>query len=216
MNRLACFLAGVALAIGGCAAAAPRSVESPRYLYYLHGKIIEDMGPAGVSPRFGVYDYAGIIRAFDRAGLTVISEVRPRGTDPSAYADRIVAQIRDKLAAGVPPRNITVVGASKGAVIAMLASSRLRVGGIRYVFLANCNDWMERTFAPRFTGDVLSIYEVSDDIGRSCRPIARRSPALGRFEEIRLNTGLGHGIVYRPLAAWIGPTAAWARRKSSS
>ena len=200
------------LALGGCGTTTPLPAEGPRYVYYLHGKLIEDLGPAGVSPRFGAYDYAGIIRAFDRAGLTVISEVRPKDTDPSAYADKIVAEIRNKLATGVPAENITIVGASKGSVIAMLVSTRLRANGVRYVFLANCNDWMERTFAPRFTGDVLSIYEASDDIGQSCRPIAMRSAALKRFEEIRLDTGLGHGIVYRPLSEWVGPTAAWAKQ----
>ena len=205
----------LAIAISGCAPALPPKANAPRYLFYLHGKIIEDLGPTGVSPRFGAYDYPGIIRAFDGAGLTVVSEVRRKDTDPSVYADKIVAQIRNKLATGVPAENITVVGASKGSVIAMLVSTRLRANGVRYVFLASCNDWMERTFAPRFTGDVLSIYELSDDIGRSCRPIAMRSPALRRFEEIRLDTGLGHGIVYRPLSEWVDPATAWANQRNS-
>jgi hypothetical protein len=214
MKTLASFLL-LALALSGCGTAVPRPAEGPRYVYYLHGKLIEDLGPAGVSPRFGAYDYVGILRAFDGAGLTVISEVRRKDTDPSAYADKIVAEIRNKLAGGVPADNITIVGASKGAVIAMLVSTRLRVNGVRYVFLANCNDWMERTFAPRFTGDVLSIYEASDDLGQSCRPIAMRSPALRRFEEIRLDTGLGHGIVYRSLIDWVDPATAWAKQKNS-
>ena len=149
------------------------------------------------------------------SGLQVVSEVRPKDTDPSAYADKIVAEVRERLAAGVPAANITIVGASKGSVIAMLVSSRLRVDGIRYVFLANCNDWMERTFAPRFTGRVLSIYEASDDIGQSCRAIAARSPGLRRFEEIRLDTGLGHGVVYRPLNEWVGPAVPGAKHGHS-
>ena len=164
----------VVLPLEGCVAAATAPVESPRYVYYLHGKIIEDFGPAGVSPRYGAYDYAGILHAFEHAGLTVVSEVRPKDTNPSTYANKVVGEIRRKLALGVPAENITVIGASKGSVIAMLASSRLRVSKIRYVFLANCNDWMERTYAPRFTGDVLSIYEASDVIGQSCRDLARQ------------------------------------------
>ena len=202
----------VALPHEGFVATAAEPVETPRYVYYLHGKIIEDFGPAGVSPRFGAYDYAGILHALERAGLTVVSEVRPKNTNPSTYADKVVGEIRRKLALGVPAENITVIGASKGSVIAMLASSRLQVSKIRYVFLANCNDWMERTYAPRFTGDVLSIYEASDDIGQSCRHLARRSKDVRRFKEIRLETGLGHGIVYRPLRDWIGPATTWAKR----
>ena len=202
----------IALVLAGCAAmVAPKAAE-PRYLYYLHGKIVEDLGPTGISPRHGPADYPGIVDAFRRAGLTVVSEVRPKDTDVTSYADKVAADIRGKLAAGTPARNITVVGASKGSVIAMLVSSRLQQDGVRYVFLANCNDWMERTFAPRFTGEVLSIYDASDDIGESCRPIAARSPKLQRFEEIRLQTGLGHGVIYRPLASWIGPSIRWATR----
>lgn len=201
----------IALALAGPATAAAPP-EAPRYLYYLHGKIIEDSGPSGVSPRFGAYDYRGIVKAFERSGLTVVSEVRPKGTDPSAYADKVVADVRRKLASGVPASHITIVGASRGALIAMFASSRLRNDAVRYVFLANCNDRIERNFAPRFTGQVLSIYESSDEFGQSCRPIARRSKALKRFSEIRLQTGLGHGMVYRPLSAWVGPATDWAKR----
>lgn len=204
----------LAPALIGCVSTTRSPAQGERYVYYLHGKIIEDLGPSGVSPRFGAYDYAGIIHAFERAGFTVNSEVRPKDTDPSAYADKLVDVIRSKMALGVPAENITVIGASKGSVIAMLVSSRLRLDGIRYVFLANCNDWMERTYAPRFTGYALSIYEASDDIGQSCRPLARRSAALRRFSEIRLHTGLGHGIVYRPLDEWVGPATTWAKKTS--
>ena len=66
--------------------------------------------------------------------------------------------------------------------------------------LAGCNASLIRTHDPHLTGEVLSIYEQSDDIGGTCRPLAKRSPALKRFREVRLATGLGHGMVYRPLA----------------
>jgi hypothetical protein len=203
-----------ALLLLACSTGARRSQapDGPRVLYYLHGKIVEDLGPRGVSPRFGAYDFPGIISALRRGGLTVVSEARPRDTDPSAYADKVVADIRRRIAAGLPPSSITVVGASKGAVIASLVSSRLADSGVRYVLMANCNDWLIRTFDPRLSGEVLSIYETSDDVGASCAPLIERSPAVRRFQEIRLETGLGHGTVYRPLPAWVEPTLAWARR----
>jgi len=183
-----------------------------RYAYYLHGKIVEDSGPRGVSPRFGAYDYPGIVAALRRGGLEVISEVRPRNTDPSAYADKVVAQIRRQLARGVPASHITVIGASKGGVIASLVSTRLHDQRLRYVLLAACNDWLIRTWNPRLSGEILSFYEASDELGRSCRPVVRRSPAVAAFREIRLATGLGHGIVYRPLPAWVRPAIDWANR----
>jgi len=193
-------------------AAPPRQVAKPHYLFYLHGRIVEDQGPAGVSPKYGRYDYPGILAAFRARGLRVVSEVRPPGTDPSAYADKVAGEVRALLARGIPPSRITIVGASKGAVIASLVSTRLREPRLRYVLLANCNDWLIRTHDPRLTGEALSIYERSDDIGGSCRAVAARSPGLRRFSEIALNTGLGHGMVYRPLSAWVDPAAAWAKR----
>ncbi len=185
--------------------------DYPRYVYYLHGKIVEDSGPRGVSPRFGVYDYPGIIAALKQGGVTVISELRPKNTDPSAYADKVVAQIRAQLKHGVPPSHITVVGASRGGLIATLVSTRLNNPQVRYVLLAACNDGLIRTWKPRLSGAILSFYEASDELGRSCGAAVRRSPAVTTFREIRLNTGLGHGIVYRPLPAWVRPTLEWAR-----
>lgn len=181
-------------------------------MYFLHGKVVEDLGPRGASPRFGEYDYPGIIAALRDPGVSVRSEVRARNTDPSLYADGVVTQIREQLRGGAAPSSITVVGASKGAVIAALVSTRLKAPGVRYVLLANCNDWLIRTWSPRLTGDVLSIYEASDEIGQSCAPVVAQSPEIGAFSEIRLDTGLGHGVVYRPLNQWVAPAREWAAR----
>jgi hypothetical protein len=181
-----------------------------RYLFYLHGRIVEDQGADAVSPEFGHYEYGAIVRQLAAPGFTVISEVRARDTDPHVYADSVARQIRRLLAAGVPARNITTIGASKGAVITMLVSNRL-AAGVRYVLLANCNDYIFRTFALSLHGDVLSIYEASDSLGQTCRPLFDRSPALGERNEVRLATGLRHGFIFRPLEVWLGPALAWAR-----
>ncbi len=148
----------------------------------------------------------------EKEGVKVVSEVRPKDTDPSAYADKIVADIQARIRSGVSPRRITVAGASKGSVIAALVSSRLKNPQVRYVLLANCNEWLIREMNPRLSGEVLSIYEASDEIGGSCKPVVDRSPDVKRFSEIKLETGLGHGMLYRPLPEWVKPTAAWATR----
>jgi hypothetical protein len=201
------------LALASCAAAPPAK-EQPdaRYFYYLHGKIVEDLGPRGISPRWGAYDYPGIISALEQAGLTVVSEVRPKDTDPSTYADRVVADVQARIAAGVPPSRITIAGASKGSVIASLVSTRLRQPQVRYVLIANCNPWLIREIDPHLTGEVLSLYEASDEIGGTCQPLVDRSPEVRTFSEVRLETGLGHGVVYRPLREWMAPAVAWAKR----
>jgi hypothetical protein len=192
----------------------PRAPERPaaraRYLFYLHGKIVEDQGADAVSPELGRYEYAAIVKHFADSGFTVISEVRARDTDPEAYADSVVRQIRRLLAAGTRPQGVTVVGASKGSVIAMLVSTRL-AEPVRFVLLANCNDYVLRRFPLRLHGEVLSIYEASDSLGRSCEALFEQSPRLARKEEIRLEIGLEHGFLYRPLREWLGPTVAFAR-----
>lgn len=203
----------VALAIAATGLAKLPTAAAPKStVYYLHGKIVEDLGPRGVSPRYGAYDYPGIIEALRGAGVEVVSEVRPKDTDPSAYADQLVAQIRRTIAAGTPSSRITVIGASKGSVIASLVSTRLKIAGVRYVLLANCNQWLAREHKPKLTGEILSIYEASDEIGGTCKSIVDQSPAVRKFKEIRLETGLGHGMLYRPLKEWIGPALAWAKR----
>jgi len=121
-------------------------------------------------------------------------------------------ELSRRSASGVSASHITVAGASKGSLIATLVSSKLQVPGVRYVLLAGCNDWLIRTWHPKLSGAVLSIYEASDDIGGSCAPLIKRSSAVTSFREIRLETGLGHGMLYRPLPQWIRPTIAWAKR----
>jgi anti-sigma factor RsiW len=89
-------------------------LRDTRFLFYLHGQIVEDQGPNAVSPKYGHYQYAAILAALSAGGYTVISEVRPQGTDVLTYARRLVVQVDSLKVAGVPSRHITIVGASKG------------------------------------------------------------------------------------------------------
>jgi hypothetical protein len=38
--------------------------------------------------------------------------------------------------------------------------------------------------------------------------IGRSTEAL-EFEQLEINTGLGHGFLYRPVTAWLGPAKEW-------
>jgi hypothetical protein len=180
------------------------------YVFYLHGKIVEDQGPHAESPEFGHYEYYAILRGLAKSGFTVISEVRAPNTDPEAYAANVAAQVQHLITSHVHPSNITILGASKGSVIAMLVSSRIRAG-VKYIILANCNNYVLRTYPLSLHGDVLSVYEASDPIGQTCRPLFEASPELGKWREIRLETGLGHGFIFRPLDVWIQPAVAWVQ-----
>ncbi len=192
--------------------AAPPAAPDPAatYLFYLHGRIVQEQGRQAVSPDYGPYLYDPILARLAATGVTVISEARPRGTEAEAYADQVVSQVRALVAAGVPAAHITVVGASMGAWMTLLVSNRLDLAGVGYVVMGICGDDTDRGFEGGLHGDVLSIYEAGDSLGRSCGTLFDRSTSMGRHAEIRLETGLRHGFLYRPLAEWIEPAIAWA------
>jgi len=193
---------------------APPSPDPGReYLFYLHGRIVQEQGRKAVSPDYGPYEYDAILSGLASAGFVVIGEVRPRGTEATAYADRVAGQIRRLLKAGVPPRRITIVGASMGGFIGMLVSSRLPVAEIGYVLMGTCDGSMRRALKGGLHGDVLSIIEASDDAGESCGPALAHDGAAGRHADIRISTGLRHGFLFRPLPEWMGPAVRWARER---
>ncbi len=184
-----------------------------QYLFYLHGAIVEDQGADAVSPQFGKYEYNNILNAFRKEKFKVISEVRAKDTDPETYAHKVVKQIDSLLKTGAKPNNITVVGASKGCLIAMYVSSFLKNKDVNFVFLAGCFGNIS-TMSPdiNFCGNILSIHEKSDGIGRSCAELKKRSSqAIPHYKEIELNTGLKHGFIYKPLQEWVAPAIKWAR-----
>jgi hypothetical protein len=198
----------LAAALTGCSVAAHAQPATPRsVVIYLHGRIIEEQGPDAVSPEFGRYAYHAISDSLRTTGATVLAEVRPKGTDPEQYAGKVAAQVDSLIKAGVAPERITVVGFSKGGGIAMLASARLARTDVRFVFLAICGGDGGATL--RVAGRILSVFERSDPIGQSCRPLLDRAVPGSVHDEHPIETGLKHGAFYRPIPEWLGPVRAW-------
>ena len=184
-----------------------------RYLFYLHGRIVEDKGVRPVSERHGIYEYEKILETFREAGFVVISEARAKDTDVRQYAAKVVvAQIRRLLKAGVPPRQVSVVGASKGSHIAMHASSLLRQRDVNFVLIAGCGEQTAKNRELNLHGRVLSIYDASDEGAGTCESLFARSAGLSQRGEVRLSLDLGHGFIYRPLKEWVEPAIAWAKQ----
>jgi len=195
----------------------PNSIDSTKqYLFYLHGKIIEDQGIPAISPDFGEYEYGSILEKLGRYGFVVLSEQRPKNTDGVEYASKITEQVTTLLNAGVPAKNITIVGASKGAGIATFVSHLLENKEINFVLMAGCNPDTVEEFRQNqifLYGNVLSIYDSTDELAGSCQELFSFSAGKGisRYDEVILNVGTGHGILYKPLDEWITPTVQWAR-----
>ena len=201
--------APAAAAPGPDTAAASSFLAGPRHVIYLHGKIIETDGRDAVSPEHGRYEYDAIVQALGSDSVTVHADVRPSGAGVAAYAETTLAQIRRLMATGVKPERITVVGASKGGVIALMTSTRLSEPEVGYVVLGACYPDLEKDFQPRLHGRVLSIYEASDSMGGSCGAAFAASPALTDHAEVRLDTGLRHGFLFHPLPVWLDPARGW-------
>lgn len=182
---------------------------SLRYLFYVHGRILEQQGRNAVSPDFGRYEYDAILKAFASEGFEVISELRKDG-DGDAFVRRLVEQITRLRRAGVPAERIAVVGASRGGYLMLQAAARLGHPGMSYVVLAGCGDASAKS-AAGLRGRVLSIYDDPDRHATSCRPTFAAAPDLTEADEIVLKTGRDHGLLYQPYPEWLKPATAWAR-----
>lgn len=187
-----------------------------RYLFFLHGQIVEDGGRRPVSERYGVYEYDEILQVLKNHGFVVISEARAEHADVMVYARKTLKQIKMLLDADVPPERITVVGASKGGAIAVMVSSKLQCRDVNYVLIATCAEMGIKAMVRQgvlLSGNVLSIYDKEDDLGLfSCRELfaASQGSSLGNTHELALRLGRGHGFHYSPVAEWMNPVAAWA------
>ena len=180
-----------------------------RHVIYLHGRIIEEQGRRPTHPTWGTYEYQQILDRLAAEGLSVLSEQRPPMTDMDAFADHVADQVRALLRAGVPPERVSVVGFSKGGGIAMRASALLKNPRINFVFLAACGDGDFSGSKIEVWGRILSVYETSDEVGRSCQGLFAKSGATGARSEIRINLGEEHGAFFRPHREWLAPVLTW-------
>ena len=193
----------------------PKKIDTlSSYLFYLHGKILEDQGVNAQSKDYGHYEYQNILDTLTSAKFNVISEIRPKNTDPDTYALKVVRQVDSLLKAKVPPTHISVIGASKGAWIAMQVSSKLKCEQANFVFMGICgNDYDYTAEMFKVCGHILSIYEKSDALGSTCEALKKSGSCVTAYNEIELQMGIGHGFLYRPYKEWVIPAIAWARNK---
>ena len=187
-----------------------------KYLFYSHGFIVEGDNATPIHPSWGMYDYPAILEKLTHFGAVVISEHRKANSSPTKHAEKLTIQVNTLLEMGVPPRNITLIGFSRGGYITALASDAIQKKDINYVILAACTTSLSLDEDIVLTGHVLSLHESSDSVG-SCHEVIKRNPmAVSSFKEIEISTGLEHGAFYRPIEAWISPIRSWLETKISS
>jgi hypothetical protein len=184
------------------------------YVFFLHNRFVESNPLDAMHPEYGKCGYQEIINEFKKENFTVLSEKRKANTNVKQYAKKIVSQIDSLFKKGVKPYNITVIGTSKGGYIAQYVSTYLKNPDVNFIFIGcfietDIVDYPEINFC----GNILNIYEKSDEFGNSA--IKRKNTStykITNFKEIVLNTGLKHGFLFKPLQEWIKPCVKWARR----
>lgn len=180
-----------------------------KYLFYLHGLIVEVAGIRPKSEEHGYYEYKLILEKLAKEGFLVISEARKKDTQVQPYAEKIADQVKTLIENGVPPENIIIAGASKGGAIAAYVSAALKEKRLNYVILAGLFEKYLVDENLMLYGNVLSIHDRSDKLGITPQKYFRRSEGLGNFEEIILDLEKGHGIIYKPYREWIDPMMKW-------
>lgn len=186
------------------------------YIFFLHNKFLEENPDGTFSDEYNVkVDYKGVLQSFQNDGFVVFSEKRNPNTNAQDYAKKIVTQIDSLITKGVQPKNITIIGTSKGGYIAQFVSTFSENPELNFVFIGCFQDSdIKEIPTINFCGNILTIYEKSDVFGVSAKKRKEVSNLkINHFKEIELNTGLKHGFLYIASDEWIKPSKIWARQK---
>lgn len=186
--------------------------KSGKYLFYLHGQVVTELGNNAINqsvPEWGPYEYLNILDSLKKHNFAVISEIRQKGIKNSVYAHKLSKQIDTLLKAGIPPKNIVVVGASTGWDIALQVSAKQKNKTLNFVVMGGCWQDTYKEYVPiELYGRFLSIIEKSDPHG-TCDRIFEGRKSLTNHQEILLTTGLSHGFIYKGHKEWIDPIIKW-------
>jgi len=190
---------------------------SAKYVFYLHGSGIEKQGEFDASEKF-----REVLKGLALHDLIVISEAREEGTKFHAYAAKIARDVRKLAKSGVPMKNITVAGYSKGGRISLRTAAILSEPDVNYVILAGClashKKWHTkfiRKYAEDLQGQILSIYDEDDNDFGSCKPYFSIADGELKYKELKLSTGRGHQLFHNPDSAWTKPLVEWASSNSA-
>ncbi len=186
--------------------------NNDKYIFFLHNRFLEEHRLQDEHPEYGRTEYLEIINEFKANGFKVISEQRNENVNAREYATGIVDQIDSLKKNGIKPNKITVVGTSKGGYIAQYVSTLANNPNLNFVFIASFMDSdIQNIPEINYCGNILTIYEKSDPFGVSAMERKENSTCeIKHFKEIGLNTGMGHGFLFKPLKEWIEPTIKWA------
>lgn len=186
-----------------------------KHLFYVHGCCIKNKS----DPKAKAYET--IVQNLKNSGFDVHFELRTADihdsdTQAVAYAATIADQVRDLLAKGITPEDITVAGYSLGSRITLVASGLIANPKLNFVLLAGCPINSPATPIDYFKvkGRILSVRDAKDEKFGSCDG---RLPEDVTYKELVLNSGEGHSVFRlgdsKYLKLWIEPLVAWSNGK---
>lgn len=183
-----------------------------RFIFFLHNRFLETHDLNELHPEFGRTEYREIINEFKNNGFTVISEKRNGNVNARDYALGVINQIDSLIKHGAEPNKITVIGTSKGGYIAQYVSTLANNPNLNFIFIASFrNSDIQNIPEINYCGNILTIYEKTDPFGVSAVERKENSTCkIKHFKEIELNTGMGHGFIFKALKEWIEPSIKWA------
>lgn len=189
----------------------PDNIDPDRhYLFYLHGQVVEGSEGGPIHPDHGEYKYHSILEHLDKEGFWVISEIRRKNSNPDTYAGLIAFYVNQLKKAGVPSSNITILGGSKGGIIACYASHKLKDEDINLIVMAGFFDRLKKDPQMEVWGRVLAIHDDADRNGIDPKYFLRKSPGVSEDKVVVTDNGWGHGLIFEPRSAWIREVVKWS------
>lgn len=185
---------------------------SDEYVFYSHGYIVEGLNPTPVHERWGKYDFPAVKEGLSDPSYHLIATHRPANTDPFTYAEHLSHQVTQLLERGVPAKNISLVGFSRGGFITAITSSYLKNKEINFVILAACTSGLASREEIAVHGHLFSVYETSDSVGSCDEVVARAASFVSSYTEVSISTGKEHGAFFTPKKEWLQPVKSWLKR----
>lgn len=189
------------------------------YLFYQHGKLIEQNGIPTSHIKHGSYDFHEILNTFSYRGFQVIAELRATNASIHGHAFRLARKINSLIDKGVAPNNITLVGLDKGGRIALVTSSYVGNSEINYVIINGCysNDSKVRQFIKKHelkpAGRILDLrLEVNRKTG-PCSAFYANQEEVVESRELIFSVNTESGLFFKAESKWIDPVVAWALEK---
>jgi len=186
-------------------------IPGDKYVFYVHGGKYDQTNKIPDHAVFGKYDLEGITQALQDDSYHLIAMARPAKMKKLGASARLASNVEQLILNGVNPKDIFLVGFSSGAIIVILAASKLEKDEINLVLLAGCAGVVMWDNSVKVWGHVLSLYDKKDDFVASCTVLKSRGGSVSSFAETVLNSGKGHGVFFNPAPEWTAPVKQWIK-----